>query len=381
MKSKKVLFLIDTLNTGGAEKSLLDILPQFKTYIPIVCHVYKGEELKDKYMARGIQVYSLNIPPPYNFSKAIAGVTEVVRKCKPDIIHSSLFRSDIISRVVASRLKVPLINSLINNSYHPSRFRNAGFVMKLKLKGVQLIDALTAGKVDLFISNSEAIRHSNAKALGIPLEKIKVIYRGRNVQDFQNIPVSETELLKNELYIQHQTVILNVSRLLDRKGQIDLLHAFKIIRKDHTDTILLIAGDGPHRKLIEQAIADLELNEHVKLLGNRSDVPRLLSVADCFVFPSHYEGLPGALIEAMMAKVPIVASRIPENMECVDNTSATLHKPGDIQDLATAMSIALTSSEINNKVFNAYAQAMAKFDLQSIVEQYEKTYDDLLTCL
>jgi glycosyltransferase involved in cell wall biosynthesis len=119
--------------------------------------------------------------------------------------------------------------------------------------------------------------------------------------------------------------------------------------------------------------------DDVKLLGNRNDIPRLLSIADSFVFPSHYEGLPGALIEAMMAKVPIIASRIPENLECVNDSSATLHGPGDIQDLAKAIhTVLLSPNEFKNKAQKAHSDALLKFNLASIASQYEETYDKLL---
>src|SRR4051794_11406584 len=114
-KKPVVLFLIDTLNTGGTEKSLLALLPCFKRYTPVVCHVYRGDQLKEQYLAKGIQVHSISLPPPYNFSKAIPAVRQACDQFKPDIIHSSLFKSDIISRFVARKLKVPLVNSLVNN--------------------------------------------------------------------------------------------------------------------------------------------------------------------------------------------------------------------------------------------------------------------------
>lgn len=375
----RILFLIDTLNTGGAESSLLEILPRFKKYKPVVCHIYAGTELKDMYRQRGLEVISLNIPLPYNFRKAISAVTEVCRRINPCLIHSTLFRADMVARWVAPRLQIPLVNSLVNNSYHASRFEKAGIVMKLKLKTLQAVDAFTARKVELFISNSESIKYSNAIALGIPLERINVIYRGRSLKKFSPDDPSAIQTLKEELKIGNKKVLLNVSRLLERKGQLDMLRAFKQVLRDTPNTTLLIAGDGPFRKELDEEIRLLQLQDSVVMLGTRNDVPALLKLADAFVFPSHYEGLPGVLIEAMMARTPIVASGIPENMECVQEETAFIHRPGDVPDLARTIHILLDDpEEANARAEKAYRVAQHKFDIDAIAARYETVYDELL---
>jgi glycosyltransferase involved in cell wall biosynthesis len=379
MDNRVILFLIDTLNTGGAERSLLDIVSRFKRYTPIVCYIYPGDTLKTEFEARGVRTIALNIPGPYNLNKAQHAVSQVVEQLKPVAIHSSLFKSDIVSRRVARRYDILLINSMVNNSYHPSRFQGAGIVMKLKLKLIQWYDAWTSRHVNFFISNSEAIKTSNSRALRIPLEKIKVIYRGRSAANF-SIEDKKVQQLRDELGIgKNKKVLLNVSRLIHRKGQLELIRAFQAIVRENPDALLLIAGEGPYRDTLEKEIQRLQLSACVKLLGNRKDVPALMKIADCFVFPSHYEGLPGALIEAMFAQLPIVASRIEENVECVNDNTAYLFKVRDEADLARAVGRVLTNpQESINKAQQAYIEASEKFEISKITACYEATYDELL---
>ncbi|MBL0744023.1 glycosyltransferase [Chryseolinea lacunae] len=375
---KKILFVIDTLEMGGAEKSILDIASRFKKYTPVVCHLYPGDSLKSDYVARGIEVISLNVSGHYNFREATKRLQQIVHTVQPKVIHSTLFRSDIVARRLR-RNGQPLVNSLVNNTYHSSRFQNAVLLMKLKLKVLQALDAFTARRADLFISNSVAIKNSNAKALGIPLEKILVIYRGRSINRFMTVVSSDVETLRKSLNIEGRKVLLNVSRLLERKGQLDLLRAFQRVVLQTPDVVLLIAGEGPFRKVLEAEVDALGLRGKVFLLGTRADVPMLLKLADAFVFPSHYEGLPGALIEAMMSQTPIVASDIPENLECVGEKEALIHRVGDAADLGRCISEVLHNREKSmTRSLAAFAQAQQKFEIDAIAAQYESTYDELL---
>jgi len=374
----KIFFVIDTLEMGGAEKSILDIVSRFKKYTPVVCHVYPGDALKASYAKQGIEVISLGVQGHYNFADAAKRLQNTIAAEKPLLVHSTLFRSDIIARRLRKKNGLPLVNSLVNNTYHSSRFQKAGLVMKLKLKALQALDAFTARQADLFISNSEAIRQSNAKSLRIPQDKIQVIYRGRVSEKFSNIPAETIEALRRQ-WGTNKRVLLNVSRLLERKGQVDLITAFKKVHQQFPDVTLLIAGEGPFRKVLEDRIKATGLTDGVHLLGTRDDVPALLKLAHAFVFPSHYEGLPGALIEAMMSHTPIVASGIPENLECVQEGEAFIHRVGDIEDLTKGMfSVLENPVAAAARASKAFAVAKQKFDIDAIAAQYEAVYDKLL---
>jgi glycosyltransferase involved in cell wall biosynthesis len=378
---RKVLFILDTLEIGGAEKSLLEISSCFTKYVPVFIQLFPGERLKPLFDEHRIEVIQLNLKPSFRFSEIASEVLPYVNKIRPVAIHSTLFKSDLTARALKRRVNIPLINSFVNNSYVSTRYSTMPLVGKIKLYGIQLLDRLTSKNVDLFISNSAAIKFTNAKALGIKdPERIKVIYRGRDKQRFiRRSDESYYQPLIQDLAISGKRVFLNVSRLLSRKGQLDLLDAFKVIKEKYEDVILLIAGEGPVRRQLEERISQLNLPNDVKLLGSRTDVDDLLQVADYFIFPSHYEGLPGALIEAMMAGLPIAASAIPENLECIDHASATLFEVSNIDSIAAAMEHMLKNPDlIKVKAELAFQVAIKKFDIRSIARQYESVYDQLL---
>ncbi len=373
------MFIIDSLETGGAEQSLVNIAINFKNVLPVFLHVYRGSTLSEKLLSKGIEVISLNVSSGYHFQRAIELLIPIVRRISPDIIHTTLFKSDIIGRKLKKHFDVPLINSLVNNSYIKDRYLNMNFFGKLKLYLVQLYDRTTCNDVDLFISNSIAIQETNSKALKIPLDKIEVIHRGRDFRDFKGIESNKIEALKKELGIAKKTILLNVSRLLERKGQLDLLKAFRTVSEINPELVLLIAGEGQYGEVLQEFIFKNNLEQKVMLLGNRKDIPELLKLSNLFIFPSWYEGLPGALIEAMMAETPIIASNIPENLECLSFEEAVIFRKGDIDDLVKRIIWALQNpNEMMERAKKAQKSAVHKFEISKISEHYEQVYRNLI---
>lgn len=375
---KKILFLLDTLETGGAEKSLLEISKRFKKYEPVFIHLFPGTSLKNQFADAGVEVKSMNFPVTYDFKKIARQLIPVVKEINPAVIHSTLFRSDMVTRHLKRDVGIPIVNSFVNNSYSKRRYKELSVIAKIKLFILQNWDRITSKNVDLFISNSEAIKITNTKALKIHPELIKVIYRGRDPQIFKNVSNEEINSIKEEFPTGKGKVFLNVSRLLHRKGQSDLLKAFKEVSSLYPDSRLLIAGEGPYRQLLQSQINDMGMKDIVFLLGNRGDVPALLKIAHFFVFPSHYEGLPGALIEATLSKKKIIASNIPENLECVQENSVLLFKVGDVDDLKKQMLKVLKEENCQLDLERGYDFAIQNFSIENVVTQYEKTYDELL---
>lgn len=377
---KKILYILDTFETGGAEKSLLDIAMHNHEVVSVFVTLYQGNQLAETAQKAGIKVIALNRKEKYAFNKIAQLLLPIVREEQPDIIHATLFRADIVARKLKNYFSIPLVSSLVNNSYVAERYRKLSFIGKLKLYYIQQLDAKSAKKVDFFVSNSQTIKVSNAKALHLDLDKIKVIYRGRELSKFTSITSQQIEETKNTLGIPSTTfVLLNVSRLLDRKGQLDLLKAINEVRKTNLSLKLLIAGEGFYRSVLEQYIQENNLSAHVTLLGNREDVPVLLQLADAFVFPSHYEGLPGALIEAMMAKKTIICSDIPENKECVSDKEALIFQKGNVAQLVQMIeSVIHHPNAYNDLGENAKKVAIEKFSIEKVVAQYNSFYSSIV---
>lgn len=193
---------------------------------------------------------------------------------------------------------------------------------------------------------------------------------GVNVKDFEDVDV-DREKKRAELGVKpDQVVFLNVGELIDRKNHKVLLQAMK--KLSNPQAILLIAGDGEKKEELKKDIHDLQLEKNVKLLGYRTDVKELLKAADCFVFPSYQEGLPGALMEAMASGLPCIASNIRGNTDALQG-SGFMFSPDDVDGLVELMKVMFdNSSRIAEGKANE--ERVKFFDISKSIEAYKKVY-------
>lgn len=375
----KVLYLFDALKRGGAETSTLEIASRLKTWEVLVISIYKGTELREDFEKRGIKVYCLDVNSQLALISTKNKIQKILDKEKPDIIHSNLFMADQFARYLGKKNNIPVINSFVNDSYSPERKELLPLKQMISLSVYQFIDRIMASRVTKFMSLTQAIINNNSKALAIDPKTVKVIHRGRNFQKLRE-KVSEEKVREIRSQFGAVPIVLTVSRLLVRKGYLEAIKAFKEVNEKYPDATYIIAGWGHDQPVIESLIEELDLENKVFLLGNRNDVPSLLKAADIFLFPSHYEGQGGALVEAMLMEKPIIATAIPVLMESVkDGFSAKLFKYRDIDDLAAKIIWAIENPvEMQEYAKNARIEAEKRFDIELIAREHEELYDDVL---
>lgn len=361
------MFLIDTLQTGGTEKSILEIASRFRQLSPILVHSYPGEELKPCFIAAGIPVYTLQLEGKYQFIKGIRSFSQLLRREQPALVVATLMRSEIIARLACRLENIPLISTFVNDTYSPHDSSNYSPIEKTKKQVFKWLDQWTAPLATHFLANARSIKESNARALGISPENISVIYRGRNLTLYKDLSLSKS---------QQEITFINVGRLIPRKGQEEMIRAFARFCRKYPSSQLKIAGEGNYRPHLEQVIRDAELKEKVHLLGNIKAIPNLLEQSSCFVFPSHYEGFSGALIEAMMAGLPILASDIPMNREAVHpDETGRLFPVKNEQGIFEAMCWFAENQEEGYRMgARARSEALERFDIKKIAAQHEQLY-------
>jgi glycosyltransferase involved in cell wall biosynthesis len=186
----------------------------------------------------------------------------------------------------------------------------------------------------VLVAVSERVREI-AVGEGIQPGNIVVIPNGIEIQDAVISPLH----LRQDLGLpQDAPILLSVGRLTDQKGHDILIAAMPAVLAERANVMLVIVGDGPLHSALEQQVARLGLGGHVRLLGNRNDVRELLSLADIFVLPSRSEGLPLALLEAMGAGLPVIATRIAGAEEVVqEGENGLLVPPENHQALSQAL--------------------------------------------
>ena len=361
----KILFTLDALINAGTERSVLDLSRHFSEDVEVqLAYFYPRHDLRADYEAAGIQVHFLDLKGKYDFPQGISRLKKLVKQEKPDLLVSSLLRANLMSRMVSKQTGVPLLGTFVNDTY--GVFRQAEHKGKAwwKYRFFWKLDQWSAGIPVHYIANAQSIGESNGKALGIPKERISVVYRGREVEAFKPWQAPRRE---------EGLHFVAIGRLLERKGFRELIKAFKRVKKFHPKAQLSIYGEGPFRSALEALIQSLRLEDAVHLPGNVPNAWEKLYEAHCFVFPSWYEGFSGALVEAMMVGLPIVASGIPMNLEAVNRNMAKLHQPKNAEDLAVQMLWVMEHYEEAMRMGEtAQAEAFARFDIRVIAKQYEE---------
>ena len=363
---KKVLFVIDTLQLGGAEQSLLENTSRFKNILPIVCHLYTGSILEPRFAERGIKVHSLNISRKYGFLEAYKRLKKIVDSEQPDLMVAYLTRSEIVTRLLGKFNGIPVVGTFVNDLYCKSYNQHLSWKAKNVVSLFKYINKATSKICVGFVSNSQAIKEANARHLNIRPEKIQVINRGRDSFKFRR--------KSPDNYHRDDSVrFLNVSRLFSVKGHRYLILGFKQFLEKYPDATLSIVGDGPLYKELLALIQENNLEEKVVLLGSRNDVPTLLPEYDCFIFPSLVEGFSGAIVEAMFAGLPILASDIDQNKEAITHLkTGYLFGKESPEEAAKAMTWFKENRDVANKLaMNAYEYAKENFELDTIVNRFE----------
>ena len=340
MQNLKILFVIDSLGTGGAERDLAEKLSQLARFnvTPIVVSLRRREEgVQEDLQRLGFDVRILNTS---GLIGRLMGVRRILRTERPDVIQTVLFHSDLVGRLAAIGTSAKVISRLVNTDYDKIRVHDPS-VRPFRFRMARLIDSWTARHLTHQIyANSNAVKTAAMRDLRIPPEKITVLEESRDASRLGHPSYQRRKLARVRLGIdENQEVLVNIGRQDYQKGQRYLLEAMAMLISTRPRLVLLVAGrSGDVSGELERLRDRLGLKERVCFLGHREDVPEILAAADLFVFPSFYEGLPGAVIEAMALGLPIVASDIDPVRETVEEgRNALLVKPGSPSELASAI--------------------------------------------
>jgi glycosyltransferase involved in cell wall biosynthesis len=184
------------------------------------------------------------------------------------------------------------------------------------------------------------------------------------IRPFAPAPEQEIMELRQQLRLGDATrVLLSVGRLSREKGHVDLIRAFpKIVAlTGNLPLRLLIVGEGPERPRIEQLCRDLRLSDTVTLTGQQENINRYYSIANVFLLPSHSEGCPNVLLEAMAGGVPVLATEVGGIPEIVTNgRDAILVKRHDLAGLASATAKILGDRELRNGLVSSAREIVAR---------------------
>ncbi len=311
----RVIVLMNSLYTGGAEFSTLSFygwLSKQGYAVKLVC----CKRATPSYDPVQFGFNAVEYIQGNSFPQRIKSLNGIIEEFKPQLVHSVLFEANLLTRFcrIMSHNFVHL-ESLVNEMYSKHRLSDPRVTL-FKLEGYRWLDKVTQWKgVDHFHANGESVARHYQDKLGINRKRITVVPRGRNANPFVNDQTSR-ERVRTDLQTGDRLLVMNMARHEYQKGQdlmLDALCEMPLVQDQLQ--LVLVGREGNYTNMIRKKIEACNLASCVTLLGHRNDVSVLLAAADVFIFPSRFEGLPGALIEAEAAGLPIICSDIPNNHE------------------------------------------------------------------
>jgi len=239
--------------------------------------------------------------------------------------------------------------------------------MPWKLKCLRWLQTKVLNQADLIITPSHYLKKI-VSGWGINSDKVEVIY---NAVEKIDCPLSP-EAAKEDLKISGN-IILSIGRLVPWKGFETLIKIFPKLLEVNNNYKLVIVGDGPERKNLEELIKQNNLSGQVVLTGqiNHRDIPKFLRAADFFVLNTSYEGLPHLVVEALMMKLPVITTKIGGNPEVIENgVNGLLIDYNNEGQLLDAVKKIWTDKELVNKFVMNSEASLTKF---SFSEMYQQT--------
>lgn len=331
----RVLHLIDTLRPGGAERLVLTTVKHLdpERFTSVVVTLFPPLDLKEDLERLGVLVHYLGLRGPLDWRRGVLALAGLLWQYRPDILHTHLLYANFYGRLAGLLTRVP---SIVTSLHHLDYTHWTSDRLRFRFR--KFADR-TAGRLlnTSFIAVSQAVRDDYVRHFG--LKGVEVIYNYLDLAEFAPPPVEAVEAARKEFrWTIKEFVLLNVARLDWEKGQRYLLLAMQEILKAIPEARLLIVGDGPQEESLRATARSLGLDDVVVFAGKRQDIPSLLGMADLFLFPSVAEGLGIALLEAMAAGLPVVASRVEGIAEVIeDGVDGIFVSPEDPQGIAEAV--------------------------------------------
>ena len=361
----KALLLCQNLRVGGAEELILGTstrLPDEGVETGVVAITERGP-IAEEIAGAGVPVQLARGEPGPRDPLAFVRLVRLLQLEQPDVVHTFLLNAGLYGRLAAIAAGVPLILAAEQNLYKSKKRRHA------------VLERVLAARTFRIVACCHTVGEFYRRQVGVTPGKIAVIY---NAVSFDQVPAPEDrERARRGLGLPLDAQVLGtVGRLTQQKGHRVLLQALAQLAPRFPALVLAVAGEGPLASALEAEAEELGMQERVRFLGVRRDRQTLYAAMDAFVLPSLWEGLSLALIEAMGAARPIVATTVGGNPEVVDHgRSGLLVPPGDPNSLSNALEALLADADLRQRLGAAACyEARARFSIDQHVRQVAGLY-------
>lgn len=368
-----ILHILGSASRGGTEVMTTHLVSNMSAAFRNECCFLSrrgpiGEELE----RNGFKVYYLPLATPWAIPTVAFHLHRLLRANRYDILHLYGLKANFLGRALGRLSGHKRILGGLRSMY-PSGTKKAWTLW---------LDRLTFGISLGYVSISQAaidflISH------GYNSRKFWLIHNGIDIKPFYERSEVEKDVIKREYELPLDKLIITcVANLRPPKGHEYLIRALHELKGESPDFLALLVGDGPLRGKLEELVRELGLEDLVRFFGSRGreEIPKILAITDIFVLPSLCEGLPTAIIEAMAAGCPVLATAVAGTPEIViDGETGFLVNSRDPEALAQKIAKLLKNPQLREKMGEAGVKRIEEhFTLEKMVRSYEALYRNLM---
>lgn len=370
---KRIAFVINSLGPGGAERVLGQVMEKAPPGV-WDCHlVLLDDETEWRTPPDFVTVHRLDCRR--GMMASVGQLRRALAAIRPQLVVSFLVRANVATVIAARALGIPCIISERSQLSTHLENEHGG----LKHLAATAAPRLTYPRADRIIAVSDGVRSDLVKRFGVKPARAQTIY---NPFDIEKIQRSALEVPTFDL---PKRFIVSAGRLVKRKGFDDLLDAYA---QTATGLPLCILGEGVERDALAARADALGLGERVRLLGYARNPFAILGRAEMFVSPSHCEGFPNAIAEAMVLGVPVISTDCPsgpgellDEVETVGFTGVHAGKYGLLVPVGRPDLLAQAIKQMSNpgvrKHYSGRArERMNDFRIEAITAQFWRVFDN-----
>ena len=364
----RILYIITQGILGGAQTHIRHLCENLKEDCDVHVAVGVYGPLVENLSQEGIAVHVVpSLVRPISLFKDIGGLRELkrlIKSVKPDLISTHSSKAGILGRLAAKACGVPVIFTAhgwaFTEGVPPTK--------RLIYIGAERLAAKWADKIICVSENDRKL----ALGCGVSTEEqLITIHNG--------MPLISGTFNNNKGEEDKTVEFIMVARFSEPKDHQLLLHAVQQINSQNDYTFSLV-GDGELLEKTGSLCFQLNIDEKVRFLGSRQDVPELLAGADVFVLTSNWEGLPRSIIEAMRAGLPVIASDVGGVNELVEEgVTGYLVPRGDVETLRARLETLIDNPELRQQMGMAgYERFIEKFTFDRMLKETVKVYEEVL---
>ena len=365
MEKIKVAHIVQTLDVGGAERLVMDLLKscdKSRFDFTLCCLGTRGV-LADELEKENVRLIFLNKKDGLDFNLSFK-IASLMKDSKIGVLHTHNQRPQFYGALATHLFRPRVYVHTRHGRNYPDNYKSV------------LFSRFFAGRASKVVVVCDDIYKFARDIEKLPKEKLKIINNGVDTERF-NGEGRDKKLLRDSLGIgPDELVIGTVGRLAKIKNQKLLILAFKNVADLRSDCRLVVVGDGPLKNELIDYSQEVGVREKILFLGERNDISQLLGVFDIFCLSSLSEGISLVLLEAMATGLPIVATRVGGNSELIeDGVNGFLVPSQDPRSMSENLVKLLSDKELRDHMSkNNQKSARSRFDIRDVTKTYQELY-------